>query len=220
MPHDSPLSGGHTLGSVKGSQKLNELTKLNTKLFDKVTSLETNLQQTKKVYGKAITKLVKKVKHLKAKLKSTKTRRKARMVLSDDEEDLVTKVPSKQGRMTETDYEDIEYGLDQTDTLQQITPIKVLEQSHESSKVQFDVLSEAKILAEAFSKRVKTYDRRRRSTDSSRVSTAEGLFSTTEEILCTDEMLAQKLNEEEKEKSAARKEQERIDFEKALELQR
>ncbi|GKF09274.1 putative ribonuclease H-like domain-containing protein [Tanacetum coccineum] len=145
MPHDSPLLGGHTLGSVEGSQKLNELTKLYTKLFDKVTSLETNLQQTKKFYGKAITKLVKKVKHLEAKLKSTKTRRKARMVLSDDEEDLVTK----------------------------ITPTKVPEQSHESSEVQFDVLSAAKILAEASNKRVKTYDRRRRSTDSSRVSIAE-----------------------------------------------
>ncbi|GKF93327.1 hypothetical protein Tco_0280046, partial [Tanacetum coccineum] len=148
---------------------------------------------------------------------------------------------------TEIDYEDIEYRLDQTDTLQQITPTKVPGQSQESSEVQFDVLSAAKILTEASSKRVKTYDRRRRSTDSSRVSiaeeevmrvlneakilaeasskrvktydrkrritessrvsTAEGVFSTAEEILCTDEMLAQKLNEEEKEKSAARKEQ-------------
>ncbi|GJR52206.1 hypothetical protein Tco_1402727 [Tanacetum coccineum] len=75
----------------------------------------------------------------------------------------------------------------------------------------------SKILPEASRERVKTYDRRRRSTDSSTVSTAGGLFSTAEEILCTDERLAQKLDEEEKAKATARKEQERIDFEKALE---
>ncbi|GJY02849.1 hypothetical protein Tco_0361001 [Tanacetum coccineum] len=68
MPHDSPLSGGDTPGSDEGSKKLNELTELCTKLFDKVASLENDLKQTKKVYGKALTKLVKKVKHLEDKL--------------------------------------------------------------------------------------------------------------------------------------------------------
>ncbi|GJR39961.1 hypothetical protein Tco_1215645 [Tanacetum coccineum] len=65
MPHDSPLLGGYTPGSVEGSQKLNELMDLCTKLVDRVTTLETELTQTKKVYGKAITKLVKKVLGLK-----------------------------------------------------------------------------------------------------------------------------------------------------------
>ncbi|GJR43756.1 hypothetical protein Tco_1311859 [Tanacetum coccineum] len=158
---------------------------------------------------------------------STTKRRKAKLVISDEEEDLVLEDPSKQGRMTKTEYEDVEthnegfeYELDQTDILQQITPTKVPqseEQSQETSEVQLDVLSAAKILPEASRERVKTYDRRRRSTDSSTVSTAGGLFSTAEEILCTDERLAQKLDEEEKAKATARKEQERIDFEKALE---
>ncbi|GKB40719.1 hypothetical protein Tco_0885661 [Tanacetum coccineum] len=106
MPHDSPLSGGDTPGSDKGSKKLNELTELYTKLFDKVISLEKDLKQTKKVY--------------------------------DDEEDLVLEDPSNQGRMTEIEYEEVEYELDQTDTLQQITPTKVSqgeEQSQESSEV-------------------------------------------------------------------------------------
>ncbi|GKC66503.1 hypothetical protein Tco_1099101, partial [Tanacetum coccineum] len=216
MPHDSPLSGGDTPGSDEGSKKLNELTELYTKLFEKVTSLEKDLKQTKKVYGKALTKLVKKVKHLEDKLKSTTERRKARMVISDDEEDLVSEDPSKQGRMTETEYEDVdveteyeevEYELDQTDTLQQITPTKVSqgeEQSQESSEVQLDVLSAAKILADASRERVKAYKSytRRRSTVSSRDSTAE-------EILSTDERIAQKLNEEEMAKAAAREDQER-----------
>ncbi|GJX61330.1 hypothetical protein Tco_0294230 [Tanacetum coccineum] len=66
MPHDLPLSGGDTPGSDEGSKKLNEMTELCTKLSDKVTSLEEDLKQTRKVYGKALTKLVKKVKQPKA----------------------------------------------------------------------------------------------------------------------------------------------------------
>ncbi|GJZ87661.1 hypothetical protein Tco_0659271 [Tanacetum coccineum] len=57
MPHDSPLSGGDTPGSDDDNKKLNELTELYTKLSDKVTSLEEDLKQTKKVYGKALTKI-------------------------------------------------------------------------------------------------------------------------------------------------------------------
>ncbi|GJT59249.1 hypothetical protein Tco_1002782 [Tanacetum coccineum] len=83
MPYDSPLSGGHTPRSDEGNKKLNEFTELCTKLSDKVTSLKDDLRQTKKIYGKALTKLVKKVKHLEAKLKSTTERRKARMTDDD-----------------------------------------------------------------------------------------------------------------------------------------
>ncbi|GKF00576.1 hypothetical protein Tco_0023926 [Tanacetum coccineum] len=172
MPHDSPILGGHTSGSDEGIKKLNELTELCTKLSDKVTNLEDDLKQTKKIYGKAFTKLVKKVKHLEAKLKSTTERRKARMVVSDDEEDLVLEDTSKQGRMTKTEYEE------------QFTPTKVTqgeEQYQESSEAQLSVLSAAKILADASIEKVKTYTRRR-STDSSRDSTAGGLFSTAEEV--------------------------------------
>ncbi|GJR26635.1 hypothetical protein Tco_1102867 [Tanacetum coccineum] len=141
MPHDLPLLG--------------------------ITSLEDDLKQTKKVYGKALTKLVKKVKQLEAKLKSTIEKRKARMVISDDEEDLVSEDTSKQGRMTEIDYEGF--------TLQQFTPTKVKqgeEQCQESSEAQLSVLSAAKILLDAS----------RESTDSSRDSTTGGLFSTAEDV--------------------------------------
>ncbi|GKD49737.1 hypothetical protein Tco_1278713, partial [Tanacetum coccineum] len=191
MPHDSPLLGGHTPGSDEGSKKLNELTELCTKLSNKVTSLEDDLKQTKKLYGKALTKLVKKVKQLETKLKSTIERRKAMMVIFDDEDDLVSEDTSKQGRMTETKYEE------------QLTPIKVTQgkkQCQESSEAQLSVLSTAKILVDASRERVKTYTRRR-STDSSRDSTVGGLFSTAEEV-------------------QAREEQEMIDFKKALELQK
>ncbi|GKA72210.1 hypothetical protein Tco_0778426 [Tanacetum coccineum] len=67
---------------------------------DRVVSLETNLQQIKKVYGPAYTKLIKKVKRLEDKL--NKSRRKRRLVLLE-EEDLDTiflaqEDPSKQRR--------------------------------------------------------------------------------------------------------------------------
>ncbi|GKD02469.1 hypothetical protein Tco_1177443, partial [Tanacetum coccineum] len=136
MLNKPPLGEGNTSQSGEGSMQLLELTELCTKLSDKVTSLEDDLKHTKKIYGKALTKLAKKVKHLEAKLKSTSVRRKARMVISDDEEDLVLEDPSKQGRMTKTEYEDVnveteyeevEYELDHTDTFQQITPTKVSE---------------------------------------------------------------------------------------------
>ncbi|GJT04375.1 hypothetical protein Tco_0838837 [Tanacetum coccineum] len=218
MPHDSPLPGGHTPGSVEGRMSLNELMDLCTKLFDKVTSLENDLKQTKQLYGKAITKLVKKVKLLEDKLKSTKERRETKMVISDDEEELDIEDTFKQGRMKETEFEDVVFT--------EFTPTKATqgeEQSQDSSDAHLGVLSAVKILADASREREKTYTRRRRSTDSSRVSTAAGIFSTAEDVhdkeqFSTDEQIAQKLHDEEKARAAAREEQERIDFEKALKL--
>ncbi|GJV65526.1 hypothetical protein Tco_1476354 [Tanacetum coccineum] len=62
----------------------------------KVESLETNLKQTKLTYGAAYTKLIKKVKKLENKVKSNQARRRARIIISDDEEDLED--PFKQSR--------------------------------------------------------------------------------------------------------------------------
>ncbi|GKA22340.1 hypothetical protein Tco_0708302 [Tanacetum coccineum] len=148
MPHDSPLSGGYTPGSVEGSMKLKELTDLCTKLVARVTSLETKLKKTKEVHGKALTKLVKKVKRLEDELKSTNKRKKAKMVIPDEEE-LVSEDPSKQGRMEETEYADVkeenagvEYDFDLTE--QQVTPLKapqVKVQSQETFEAELRVLS-------------------------------------------------------------------------------
>ncbi|GJR55380.1 hypothetical protein Tco_1405901 [Tanacetum coccineum] len=234
LPHDSPLPGGYTPGSVKGSMKLNELTDLCTKLVDRVTSLETELTKTKQVYGKAITKLVKKVKHLEDKLKSTKVRRKARIVLLDEEEVLVLEAPSKQGRMEETEDEGVqeerqedEYHFDQTLQQQEVTPLKdqsVQDQSTSSFEVDLSLLSAAKILAEASTENIKTYKKRRTSTDSSKVGTTEDtakdIFSTAEDIHGTDEEIARKLHEEEQAKAMELQEKERLNLEAAKELQR
>ncbi|GJS93108.1 hypothetical protein Tco_0800076 [Tanacetum coccineum] len=87
MPHDSPLLRVHTLGSDKGRMQPNELMELVTKLSDRVAVLENDLKQTKKTYGAAFTKLIKKVKTLEKTIKSSKARRRAQFVVSDDEEE-------------------------------------------------------------------------------------------------------------------------------------
>ncbi|GJZ96727.1 hypothetical protein Tco_0669061 [Tanacetum coccineum] len=75
---------------------LKELTVLCTRLSKKVASLEADLKQTKKVYGNAYTKLIMKVKKLEHKVKSSKSRRRAKIMISDDEDS--QEDPSKQGR--------------------------------------------------------------------------------------------------------------------------
>ncbi|GJX15606.1 hypothetical protein Tco_0216438 [Tanacetum coccineum] len=60
MPHDLPLPRVYTLGSDEGRMQPNELMELVTKLSDRVAVLENDLKQTKKTYGAAFTKLIKK----------------------------------------------------------------------------------------------------------------------------------------------------------------
>ncbi|GKC64919.1 hypothetical protein Tco_1097517, partial [Tanacetum coccineum] len=100
IPHDSPLLGGHTLRSDEGSLPLHELTVLCTKLSNKVESSETELKQTKQIYGDAFTKLIKKVKKLEQTVQTSQDRRRAKFVVSDDEED--KEDPSKHGRKLNT----------------------------------------------------------------------------------------------------------------------
>ncbi|GJU69423.1 hypothetical protein Tco_1255682 [Tanacetum coccineum] len=61
-----------------------------------IDGLEKDLQQTKKIYSTALTKLVLRVNKIEYKLKSGKARRKEKIVLSDDEE--IAEDSSKQGR--------------------------------------------------------------------------------------------------------------------------
>nr|GEV96471.1 hypothetical protein [Tanacetum cinerariifolium] len=98
MSHDSPLPRVNPLGSDEGSMALQELTVLCTILSQKVESLEADLKQTKKVYGAAYTKLIIKVKKLEKTIKTSKARRKAKIIVSDEELDWED--PSKQGRIS------------------------------------------------------------------------------------------------------------------------
>nr|GEU98919.1 putative ribonuclease H-like domain-containing protein [Tanacetum cinerariifolium] len=103
------LMGVHTLKSDEGRMQQKEFMDLVTKLTDKVLALETDLQQTKKVYSTAFTKLIMKVKKLKKTVKSTKARRRAKIVMSDDED--AAEDTSKQGRKIDAIDQDPDISL-------------------------------------------------------------------------------------------------------------
>ncbi|GKC57162.1 hypothetical protein Tco_1084760 [Tanacetum coccineum] len=87
QPSPRPLHVVHSHGSAEGSLKLFELTTLVTKLSEKVGELEDDLKKTKLTYSAAVTKLILRVKKLETKLKAGTTRKRARVVLSEDDED-------------------------------------------------------------------------------------------------------------------------------------
>ncbi|GJV84267.1 hypothetical protein Tco_1524165 [Tanacetum coccineum] len=72
--------------SAEGSMQQHDLTVLVNILNDRIDGLEKDLQQIKKTYSTALTKLVLRVKKLEYKLKSGNARRKAKIILFDDEE--------------------------------------------------------------------------------------------------------------------------------------
>ncbi|GKF63638.1 hypothetical protein Tco_0187086, partial [Tanacetum coccineum] len=81
----------------EGSLKLNELTNLVTKLSDRIGVLEDDLKKTKLTYSSTFTKLILKVKKLEYQVKTEKARKRARVVLSEDDE-VIEDDSSKQGR--------------------------------------------------------------------------------------------------------------------------
>nr|GEY38731.1 hypothetical protein [Tanacetum cinerariifolium] len=113
MPYNSPLLRVRTHGSDEGRMQQNELMDLVTKLIDRVLSLETDLQQTMKVYSIAFTKLIMKVNKLEKIVKSTKARRRAKIVVLDDED--AAEDSSKQGRKIDKIDQDPDISLVQHD---------------------------------------------------------------------------------------------------------
>ncbi|GJT58078.1 putative ribonuclease H-like domain-containing protein [Tanacetum coccineum] len=81
----------------EGSLTLNELTVLCTTLSKKVEDLQNDLKQTKLTYGAAYTKLILRVKKLEHKVKASKSRRRARVIIFDNDEYLEDSY--KQGRI-------------------------------------------------------------------------------------------------------------------------
>ncbi|GJV54915.1 hypothetical protein Tco_1455920 [Tanacetum coccineum] len=96
-PNESPLHAVHSHGSDKGSLKLIELMNLVTKLSNMIGVLEDDLKRTNQTYSDAFTKLILRIKKLESKVKTGKARKRARVMLSEDEED----DSSKQGRIDE-----------------------------------------------------------------------------------------------------------------------
>ncbi|GJV44044.1 hypothetical protein Tco_1428580 [Tanacetum coccineum] len=96
MPHDSSQPRVQSLGSDEGSLTLNELMVLCTTLSKTVEDLQNDLKQTKLTYGVAYTKLILRVTKLEHKVKASKSKRRARVIIFNNEEDLEDSY--KQGR--------------------------------------------------------------------------------------------------------------------------
>ncbi|GJR00349.1 hypothetical protein Tco_0523333 [Tanacetum coccineum] len=88
--YEAPLPEGNTSGSAEDSMQLKELMDIVPKLVSRIETLETELQQTKTTYGKAVLTLVKRVKILEKSLK----RKTQKVVISGSEGE----EPEDQGR--------------------------------------------------------------------------------------------------------------------------
>ncbi|GJW29966.1 putative ribonuclease H-like domain-containing protein [Tanacetum coccineum] len=164
----------------------------------KVESLEVDLKQTKQVYGAAYTKLIMKVKKLEKTVKTSHSRRRAKIVVSDDEEDLEDS--SKHGRIIKE--------IDQDAGVTLVTPT----QGEDQPEDQLGVLSVAKVLADAAKTNVHTYTKRRRvvSTDSGGISTAGASMPLSK---------MEEFEDEQTKRTKLQQEQERLGHEAAVRLQ-
>ncbi|GKD50721.1 hypothetical protein Tco_1279697, partial [Tanacetum coccineum] len=132
-PNESPLHAVYSHGSAEGSLKLNELMTLVTKLSKRIGVMEDDLKKTKLTYSAAVTKLILRVKKLETKLKAGTARKRARVVLSEDDED-VEDDSSKQGRKL-SDAEVQEKASTETEPIiQEVTPTEVIQDQGSSEK--------------------------------------------------------------------------------------
>ncbi|GJS14782.1 hypothetical protein Tco_0409254 [Tanacetum coccineum] len=119
--------------SDEGSLKLNELTNLVTKLSERIGVLEDDLRKINKTYSSAFTKLILRVKKLEARVKIGKARKRAKVVLSEDDKD-VKDNSSKQGRKL-SDAEVQEKASNETEPIiQEVTPTEVIQDQESSEK--------------------------------------------------------------------------------------
>ncbi|GKD48185.1 hypothetical protein Tco_1277161 [Tanacetum coccineum] len=180
-PNESPLHAVHSHESEEGSLKLQELTNLVSQLSAKIGVLETDLKTTKLLYSSAFTKLILRVKKLETHVKSGKARRKAKYVLSEDED--IQDDSYKYGRIFNDQEEGVEWipdkeievhdkevqekPSDETEIVaQDETPTEVLQDQESSEKGQSAVsTADATGTASKLPQRVSTAEER--------VSTAE-----------------------------------------------
>ncbi|GJR91157.1 hypothetical protein Tco_0215168 [Tanacetum coccineum] len=214
-PHDSPLHVVHSHGSDEGSLKLIELTNLVTKLSERIGVLEDDLKKTKLTYSAAVTKLILRVKKLEAQVKAGKARKGARVVLSEDDED-VEDDSSKQGRKL-SDAEVQEKASNETEPIiQEVTPTKVIPDQGSSEKGNSEVSTAGATKGTASEVPV--------------ISTAEENISTAgrtvtyrrrseEERTRKDNGKAKMIEPEPKKKYKKEIEQERLSFAEAIRLQ-
>ncbi|GJW59746.1 hypothetical protein Tco_0109081 [Tanacetum coccineum] len=214
-PYDSPLHVVHSHGSDEGSLKLNELTNLVTKLFDRIGVLEADLKTTKQTYSSTFTKLILRVKKLEAQIKIGKARRRAKIVHSDDED--IVDDSFKQGRIL-FDAEVQEKASNETEpVIQDVTPTEVIQDQESSEKGSAEV-STAGAKKGTASEEVPIV-----STAEVNLSTAGGTVTYTrrsaEKRSRQDKGKAIMIESEPKKKSKKELEQERLSFAEAIRLE-
>ncbi|GJV56048.1 hypothetical protein Tco_1457053 [Tanacetum coccineum] len=214
-PNESPIHVVHSHGSDEGRLKLNELTDLVTKLFDRIGVLEDDLKTTKQTYSSAFTKLILRVKKLEAQIKIGKARRRAKIVHSDDED--IADDSSKQGRIL-SDAEVQEKASNETEpVIQDVTPTEVIQDQESSEKGSAEV-STAGAKKGTASEEVPIV-----STAEVNLSTAGGTVTysrrSEEQRKRKDKGKAIMTESEPKKKSKKELEQERLSFAEAIRLE-
>ncbi|GKE22098.1 hypothetical protein Tco_1433610 [Tanacetum coccineum] len=198
MPYESPLYSVHSLGRDEGSMQQHELMDLVTKLTDRIRVLEKDLQQTKKTYSTALTRLILRVKKLEKNVKTGKARRRARIVISTDED--AEEDSSKQERK----ISDID--IDPTFSLVQPQQDMVYDMEYDFDATVSKIVTTAGLEISTANIAVSTAD--------AAVTTASASISTVSPPRVST---AEDISEA---RFKAEQEQERIDFETALELQK
>ncbi|GKB97607.1 hypothetical protein Tco_0983744 [Tanacetum coccineum] len=213
-PNESPIHIVYSYGSDEGRLKLNELTDLVTKLFDRIGVLEDDLKTTKQTYSSAFTKLILRVKKLEAQIKIGKARRRARIVHSDDED--IADDSSKQGRKL-FDAEVQEKASNETEpVIQDVTHTEVIQDQESSEKGHSEVST-------AGAKQGTASEVPNLSIAEVNLSTAGGTVTYTrrskEQRIRKDKVKAIMTEFEPKKKSKKELEQEKLSFAEAIRLQ-
>ncbi|GJS30048.1 hypothetical protein Tco_0490668 [Tanacetum coccineum] len=214
-PHDSPLHVVHSHGSDEGSLKLNELTNLVTKLSERIGVLEDDLRKTKKTYSSAFTKLILRVKKLEARVKIGKARKRAKVVLSEDDED-VEDDSSKQGRKLSNAEVQEKASTETEPIIQEVTPTEVIQDQESSEKGSVEVSTAGATKGTASEVLVV-------STAKENISTARRTITyrrrNEEKRTKKDKGKAIMIESEPKKKSKKEIEQERLSFAEAIRLE-
>ncbi|GJV83013.1 hypothetical protein Tco_1522911 [Tanacetum coccineum] len=185
--------------------------------WDKVVAVEEDLKQTKKTYNTALIKLVLKVKKLEKQVRSGKARRRARIVLSEDEDNQEKNSADTEVLLEETTstglIEDLGSGEKGEKGEKEISTAGA-----EVSTASHDVSIAAAALVYIRMSASKAKDKGKEIMQEP--EPPKKINKRVQVQMSVDEEFARKVQEEKQAKAMAEQEQERINFKAALELQR
>ncbi|GKB27980.1 hypothetical protein Tco_0867381, partial [Tanacetum coccineum] len=225
MPYDLPFHVVYSHGSTKGSMQQYNLTVLVNKLNDMIDGLEKDLQQTKKTYCTALTKLVLRIAEDSSKL--------GRKISQIDEDPIISLVQDEGISWIPQEEEVHEKPSDETKVIvQEETPTEIIEEhgSGEKSEMEISITSPLKVTKDS-TVEAHVYTRRKAKDKGKAImeepTTLKKVKKRTQVQLSMDEELARKMEEEERAKfnaeqeaRALQEEEERLNLEAAWKLQK